>query len=69
MRLDGLDGSYSKLGSYSFASNTERCASAIVSAGTAGPETYDQAQHSITRMLAGNVNPRSPPFGTGQRRM
>ena len=41
----------------------------LSAAGTAGPETYDLSQRSITAMLAAKNNPRSPPFGSSSRRL
>ena len=69
-RLDGAMGfSYSALGSCSFAGNTARCAEGFTPAGSAGPETYQQDQHSISRMVAAKKNPRAPPFGSSSRRL
>lgn len=63
------NGGFSNQGSSSFAGNTARCAEAIASAGTAGPETYEQDHHSIARILETKRNPNLPPFDVSSRRL
>ena len=59
----------SKLGSSAFAGNTARCAAELMSEGSAGPETYDLSQMTMSNSLAARANPRSPPFGGSSRRI
>lgn len=67
--LHARTGSFSNQGWSSFAGNSARCADHIQTAGTAGPESYDQDHKSIVRMLEAKQNLRLPPFAVSSRRL